>query len=116
MSEPVFEERRVSHRFAVNMTPVKYLQAHFNKINNAQIKDISTKGMGLITHEELATDMPLDIWLAMPDNGEKIHTVGEVIWCSRINIDRYRTGINFKESGLNLKLFVLRSIQNKDDI
>lgn len=112
MSEPEFKERRKFPRFPIAIALI-YCILDSSKSNKAQTQDISVCGIGLITNEELLPNTPLDIYLNMPDNGEKIHVKGEVVWPSRKVLDNYRLGIRLKDSTLKPIPIVLRIIQTK---
>ena len=64
-----------------------------------------------MTNEALVPDTPLDIWLQMPDNGEKIYIQGRVVWSNLIEPDKYRVGVDLENMELDPILLALKTIQ-----
>ena len=93
-----FEDKRIFERLSVNL-PVRFLDVGSNKEGIGQTQDISAKGIGFYTDEQLLPMTPLEMWLEMPDKSEALYTRGEVIW-SRISGNKYRAGINLEKADL----------------
>jgi hypothetical protein len=110
MDESGFKERREFSRFSLKVL-LRYLNFDLLQEANAQTYDISNKGICLITRDSLPIDTCLDIWLEMPDNGDKIYVKGRVIWSSMIENNKYRVGIDLEDAELNPISLVLKSIQ-----
>jgi PilZ domain len=111
MDELGIKERRKFSRF-----PLKVLLRYFNfdllrEEARAQSYDVSAKGICLITRDVLPVNTLLDIWLEMPDNGDKKYVKGKVIWYAMIEHDKYRIGIDLEDAELNPISLVLKSIQ-----
>lgn len=112
MPEQEFKERRKSPRFAVTIS-LDHSHLSPEEIKKARTKDISAQGIGLITSEELIPNIPIELWLNMPDNGEQIHVKGKVIWLMQIEPDNYRVGIDLKDTPLKPIPLVLRIVKTK---
>ncbi len=104
------KERRRFQRFPVSI-PLSHSHAIPHKLSDAHTKDISAQGLGFITNQELADDAFLDIYLNMPDSGEKIHVIGKVIWLTRVEPNMYRVGIGLKDKQIKPIPLVLRILQ-----
>lgn len=77
-----------------------YFNFTSNKVVKAKVNNMSGKGLGFETEEELEPAMPLDIWIDISDSGEQAHAEGEVIWVKKISKDKYSVGVALKSSGL----------------
>lgn len=74
-------------------------------------RDICEQGIGIVSNEKLVIDTPMDICLEMPDNQEKIHVNGKVVWVSMIGQNQYRAGICLDKFELKPIPLVLRMIK-----
>ena len=92
MQNTGFRDRRAYERIPVRLY-LRYLNLHSNKEGSALTRDISAKGIGLFTEEELLPHTPLEVWLQIPDRGEPLYNKGEVVWSKMVEPDRYRAGI-----------------------
>lgn len=110
MQESRIEEKRNAYRFLIT-APLTYSFLYANEFNDAQTQDISTRGIGFIAGKELKPSTPLEIWLNMPDDSQRIYIRAEVVWSDKIEQHKYRVGVSLKESGLKLREFVLKTIQ-----
>ncbi|MCX5707237.1 MAG: PilZ domain-containing protein [Candidatus Omnitrophica bacterium] len=54
------DDRRIFERFAINM-PARFLDLDSGREGLAQTQDISAKGIGLVTNEEVKPNSNLDI-------------------------------------------------------
>lgn len=99
MAESAYADRRVFERFAAKF-PVKFLIPHTNQEGLAQTQDVSAKGLGLVTKEELPVNASLELWLETPDRGESLYTRGEVVWSKCLEINRCQAGIKLEEADL----------------
>jgi len=91
-----------------------YFNFTSNKVVKAKVKDLSGKGLGFETEEELEPSMPLDIWIDIADSGEQAHAEGEVIWVKKISKDKYSVGVTLKSSGLNPLPNILKKNKSND--
>lgn len=109
MSEELYSERRKLRRFSVTINLI-YFDFSSNKVNKANVVDITNKGVGIISEEELVPNITLDLWLEIPDKKQEVHTIGEVIWVTKVGENKYRIGVNFKDAGIKSMPVVLRSM------
>jgi len=105
-----FKERRAFSRFTVKVL-LRYLNLNLSSETHAYTRDVSAKGICLVTNEALEADTPLDIWLQMPDNGEQVYIKGKVVWSNIIEPNKYRVGVNLENAELNPILLALKAIQ-----
>jgi len=102
-------DRRRFDRFEVNI-PLRNLDFQYMRELSGTSRDISSKGIGMVSNKELPVGTALDIWLHMPDNDEDIHTRGKVAWSMKTGPDQYRLGINLEKEDLKPIPIVLRTI------
>lgn len=110
MANAGFDDKRVFERFNVNM-PVRFLNIYSNHEGLAQTQDVSAKGVGVVTNEQLPVNTPLELWLEIPDKGEPLYTRGEVKWSKSTGINEYRSGISLEKANLLGLSRVLRIAQ-----
>ena len=110
MNEWESKERRSYVRFPVSI-PLMYLTIRSLKGAWVNTFDLSSKGMGLETKEQLSPGVTVDVQLCMPDNGERIITTGKVIWNNCLSPARYRVGVALDAPELKPIPLILRSIQ-----
>jgi hypothetical protein len=103
------EDRRIFARFATQL-PLRFLNLNSGKEGQAHTVDISAKGVGFVTNEEISSNTPLELWLQVPDKGEPYYTRGEVAWSQRVESDRYRVGINLEKADFMGMSRVLRTV------
>lgn len=109
------KERRRFVRFPLSVSlSYIYLSSTTDQIW-VRTHDISVKGMGVMTAEEILPGAYLDLCLSMPDNGQLIQAKGKVVWNNFIEPYKYRLGILLEEAELKPVPLVLRaiSIMNK---
>lgn len=109
MPESNSENKRQAERLKL-ILPVKYLNLNSNKEGQAKLRDISDKGIGLVTDEALPVDTPLDIWLQMPDGG-CVYVRGEVAWVKELGSDNYMVGIKLSKEELKSMQLAIRAMQ-----
>ena len=103
------EDRRIFSRFVAKLT-VKFLDLARNKEGLVETHDISAKGLGLVTSEELAAHTPLELWVVVPDKGEPLYTRGEVAWSEQVGTHKFKAGVNLEKADLMGMSRVLRTI------
>lgn len=91
--EERLQDRRIFKRMPINLS-VRLLNKHANRWGLVQARDISEKGIGLVTGQELPISTPLEIWLPIPDRGESFYTRGEVVWSRRARHNAYEAGVS----------------------
>lgn len=92
--------KRRHQRVPANLS-VRFLNMYSNRWRLVKTHDISLKGVGLLTEEQLAPDTSLEIWLPIPDKGETFYAWGRVAWSKMMEADKYRTGINLEKTDLS---------------
>ena len=70
------------------------------KETQAQTFDVSAKGLGLSTSNELKSNTPLEIWLDVPNSTEPLYTRGQVIWSRLAGAVGYQSGIELERAEL----------------
>lgn len=93
------EDRRIFARFKANF-PAKYFNLKENSEGKAQVQDLSAKGLCLVTKEQLQPNVPLEMWLEIPDKGEPLYTRGQVVWSRQEGVNACRAGICFDRADL----------------
>jgi len=102
------EDHRTFARFSAKF-PLRYLNLNDNKEGEAQIADISAKGLGFVSNEFLRSRTSLEMWLNVPDGGEPLYTRGEVIWVTPHGQAGYRVGVRLERADLMGVSRILRS-------
>jgi len=103
------EDKRVFSRFKVDYT-VKFLNLDSYKEGQAETQDVSAKGIGFKTKQELFVNTPLEMWIDVPDKGQPLYTRGEVVWAKRSEFDDYRVGISLDKADLMGISRILRTL------
>ena len=103
------QDRRIFARFPTEF-PLRFLDLNRGKEGQAQTQDISAKGIGFLTNEELSAHTSLEMWLEIPDKGEPLYARGEVAWSKPQGADEYRVGVNLERADLMGMSRVLRSM------
>jgi hypothetical protein len=94
--------------------PLKYAKLAIKNLSGTICThDISGQGVGLITTEELPANLPLNICLKVPDNGQEIQLEAEVVWSKQLDASRYRCGLKLKGVPLKPIPLVLRTIYSR---
>lgn len=101
------EDRRIFQRFKVQY-PLRFLEAESGREGIANTRDISARGIGLITREQLTAPTALEMWLRVPDKGEPLYTRGKVAWSKPLSENEYQVGINLERPDLMDMARVLR--------
>lgn len=66
----------------------------------AQTFDVSAKGLGLCTSQELDSQANLEIWLDVPNSTDPLYTRGQVVWTRLAGATGYRSGIELERADL----------------
>jgi hypothetical protein len=106
------EDRRIFERFSTRF-PLRFLSAVGNKEGQALTQDISAKGIGFVTNEELIPHTDLELWLEVPDKGEPIYARGQVAWSRMVDPANFRAGVELEKADFMGISRVLRAIENK---
>jgi hypothetical protein len=70
------------------------------KEGQAQTFDVSAKGLGLATANELEASTSLEIWLDVPGSTEPLYTRWQVDWTRLAGATGYRSGIELERADL----------------
>ena len=70
------------------------------KEGQAKTFDVSAKGLGLATVNELESNAPLEIWLDVPGSTDPLYTRGQVVWTRLAGATGYRSGIELERADL----------------
>ena len=93
------EDHRIFERFPVHY-PVRFLNLDNGDEVTGKTVDISAKGLGLATDQELHLHTPLEIWLQMPDKGEPLYIRGKVAWIKAEGLANYHFGVELENAAL----------------
>ncbi len=99
MQKASTKDRRIFERFSVRI-PARFLGANSDKEKEAQTLDISAKGVGLVTNEQLRPNTILELWLHIPDKGQPLYARGQVVWSKTISQGEHQVGINLEKANL----------------
>ena len=92
-------DHRIFERFKKQF-PARFIGLNDGKEGTAQTFDVSAKGLGLLTRQELKTRATLEIWLDVPNSTEPLYTRGQVVWSRLGGKESYRTGIELEKADL----------------
>ncbi|MCM8795856.1 MAG: PilZ domain-containing protein [Candidatus Omnitrophica bacterium] len=109
MAEAPFKERRLFPRFTVHI-PVDFSSNKERSFLSGYTNDISVEGIGLVVTRPIDCGTPLELYLNLPDNSEKIFIKGRVIWSKPVEEGKYRVGIKLHSLALDPIPLVLRII------
>jgi len=70
------------------------------KEGQARTFDVSAKGLGLSTANQLESNTPLEIWLDVPGSTDSLYTRGQVVWTRLAGESGYRSGIELERADL----------------
>lgn len=93
------KDRRIFERFVAKF-PLRFIDLFRSKEGEAQVHDVSAKGIGIVAQNEIPMHTPLEMWLDIPDRGEPIHTRGEVMWSRQDEPGKWRSGVNLEKADL----------------
>jgi len=99
MQEAEFEDKRIFERLPVRLS-VKFLDVGSNKEGLGVTHDVSAKGVGITTEQDLSPRTPVEMWLRVPDKSDFLYTRGEVIWSRMMPDQRFRVGVNLEKADL----------------
>lgn len=102
------QDKRIFQRFSANL-PVRLLNISSGREGAAITADVSAKGIGILSREELKAHTPIELWLQIPDDLEPVYTRGEVVWSKPSGDDGYRVGVSLEKADLMGLSRILRS-------
>ncbi|MCK9603388.1 MAG: PilZ domain-containing protein [Candidatus Omnitrophica bacterium] len=92
-------DRRIFERFNVRL-PTRFIDSRENVEGQAETYNVSAKGLGLLLDQEIKPNMPLELWLDLPDKGTPLYTRGRVIWTTQIEPRLWQTGVSLEKAEL----------------
>ena len=95
------EDRRTFARIEIKL-PLKFVDPLGNKTGEGQTLNISADGMGFLTKEKLPEEMPIEIWLDIPDHHGSLYARGEIVWKQALinGSEKQRLGIHLDKEDL----------------
>ena len=96
--EPM-QDKRIFERFPASF-PLRFLDLKENREGQAEVCNVSAKGVGMIAREQLQPNTALEMWLQIPDKGEPLYTRGQVVWSKPQGLSGYRTGISLERADM----------------
>jgi len=99
MQNAGFQERRLFPRIPKKLS-LRFLNLYSKKWGLVKTHDISAKGIGLVTENNLEVHTPLEMWLPIADKGENYYTKGEVAWSRQVAPNEYKVGISLENMDL----------------
>jgi hypothetical protein len=79
------------------------------KEKQSQTFDISAKGLGLLTADEVQPHAPLEIWLNVPNSTDPLYTRGQVVWSKPEGSNGYRLGVELERANFMSMSRLLRA-------
>jgi len=107
------KDRRDFARFSVDLH-LQFLDPVNNIKGEAQTKDISAKGIGIFTKENLPPQTDIEMWITVPKREEPLYVKGKVVWTQATEDNKYRIGINLDHIDLVGVSHILKSIYGQD--
>jgi hypothetical protein len=91
-------DHRIFERFRKNFS-ARFIGLD-GKEGIAKTYDISAKGLGLTTSQELESQANLEIWLDVPNSTDPLYTRGQVVWTRLSGNGGFRSGIALERADL----------------
>lgn len=104
-----FEDRRTFERFPARVA-LRYLDLKANQEAQAHTYDISAKGIGLETAQELSKETSLEMWLQAAEQSEPIYMRGRVTWSRMMKPSQYRVGVELERADLMGAARILKNV------
>ncbi|MCX5703363.1 MAG: PilZ domain-containing protein [Candidatus Omnitrophica bacterium] len=101
-------EYREFTRFPVDLR-LKFRDPNTNEEKEAQIKDISAKGIGILSDEELPNNTIFEMWIEIPHDGQVRYNEGQVVWSKQLEPNKYRAGVGLGKVDLIGVSLILRA-------
>jgi hypothetical protein len=93
------EDRRIFQRFDIRL-PLRFIEPATGKEIMAKAVDVSAKGLGMLSPVGMEKNVPLEMWLDIPDKGEPLYTRGRVAWKQPSGLREYHFGIELEKADL----------------
>lgn len=117
MTTDILLDRRIFQRIPVTTTAY-FFSPKRKRWSVAKVQDISAAGLGLEVSNlagELELDMPLELWLRIPQKDDLFYTAGSIAWLQRKNQQEFKFGVRLRKIDLPGMSQVLRAAKNKVD-
>lgn len=92
-------DRRIFERFTTRF-PLRFIDLKKNREGQAEVNNVSAKGLGIVSQEQLPIDTPLEMWLDIPDRGEAVYSRGGVVWSKPGQPGEWNAGIDLEKADL----------------
>lgn len=92
------EDKRIFERFSARL-PLRFLNLDSGKEGIGETRDISAKGIGLVTAEQLPSRTSVEIWVDVSNATSPLYSRGEVVW-SLAKGPEHWAGIDLNEADL----------------
>lgn len=112
VEENSFLDRRTFERIPVELA-LQFSEPTSNKEGLALTRDISAKGICLLTEESLLPNTSLEMWLQVPNCENRIHTRGKVVWLEEFWSNQNKVGISLDKTELVKMSIILRNLIQK---
>lgn len=90
------DERRIFERFSARF-PVKFKDAREDYGVDVFLRDASAQGIRILTKERYFLGDQLSLQVELPDGGEPLMLMGEVVWVKLVNLSMWEIGVKFSE-------------------
>jgi hypothetical protein len=95
-----YNDRRIFAR--VNAQVVLRCKEGEENPNPGVTVDISAQGLGFVSYEEIKPEAQVRIQLKLPYSEEEFVTVGTIIWCIKVDDQKFRIGVALEKPELML--------------
>lgn len=92
-------DKRIFERFGKRLS-ARFIDLNSGEEGGAQTVDVSAKGLGFSTEQELKLHANLEIWLDLPEMRGPLYTRGQVVWSKEQGEHEYRAGIELEKADL----------------
>ncbi|MFA5361752.1 MAG: PilZ domain-containing protein [Candidatus Omnitrophota bacterium] len=100
-------DERIFERVPAKLT-IRYRNLQSKEWGLLQTRDISAKGIGLVSKDRIPHNTPLELWLPVPGRGESVYSQGKIVWSKTIWFSEYHAGIKLNRPDLVGLLPILR--------
>ena len=93
------KDRRIFERVAVSHA-IRFFDLYHQQEGEGKTVDVSAKGIGLLTKQQLRTYTPLEIWIDIPSHSQPFYARAEVVWSKPSPDGQIRAGVCFERADL----------------
>ena len=94
-------EQRMHQRLTA-LLPVDIRQLAFQMNTQAQCRDISASGAGVIAGEKITPNTRIEILLEIPSGEAPMRSLGRVVWTEQLQQRSWRMGLQFDQADVML--------------